>query len=115
MSITQNRFVALTQRIKGSQIFKIDSRNKFQDERNSSFESRLRTTKQRDRRGNTTQESTDSTENSISENRNDEIVKLFLKEADEQNSNFKDERICYNCDEKRHIASKCSKSKQKNS
>ena len=54
-------------------------------------------------------------DNSIDENWNDEITRLFLKEADEQNSDFKDEKICYNCDEKKHITSKCLKSKQKNS
>ena len=55
------------------------------------------------------------TNNSIDENRNDEIVRLFLKEVDEQSSDFKDEKICYNYDKKRHIASKCFKFKQKNS
>ena len=54
------------------------------------------------------------TNNSINENRNDEIAKLFLKETDEQSSNFKDERIYYNCDEKKHITNKCFKLKQKN-
>ena len=54
------------------------------------------------------------TDNSINENRNDEIVKLFLKRIDEQSSDFKNERICYNCDKKRHITSKCLKFKQKN-
>ena len=57
---------------------------------------------------------TDQTDNSTDKDWNDEIVKLFLKEADEQSSDFKDERICYNCGEKRHIASKCLKLKQKN-
>ena len=58
---------------------------------------------------------TNQTGNSINEDRNNEIVKLFLKETDEQNSDFKDKRICYNCDEKEHIASKCFKLKQENS
>ena len=55
------------------------------------------------------------TDNSIDKDRNDEIVKLFLKEADEQSNDFKDERICYNCGEKKYIANKCFKFKQKNS
>ena len=58
---------------------------------------------------------TNQTNNSISENRNNEIAKLFLKMIDEQNNNFKDKRICYNYDEKKHITSKCFKFKQKNS
>ena len=57
----------------------------------------------------------DQTDNSINEDRNDEIAKLFLKGADEQNNDFKDEKICYNCGEKKHIANKCLKFKQKNS
>ena len=57
----------------------------------------------------------DQADNSIDENRNDEIARLFLKGTDEQSSNFKDERICYNCDEKKHITSKCFKLKQENS
>ena len=56
----------------------------------------------------------DQADNSIDENRNDEIAKLSLKRADEQNSDFKDEKICYNCDEKKHITSKCFKFKQEN-
>ena len=56
----------------------------------------------------------DQISNSIDENRNDEIARLFLKEINEQNNEFKDERICYNCDKKRHITSKCLKLKQKN-
>ena len=51
----------------------------------------------------------------ISENRSDEIAKLFLKEIDKQSNDFKNEKICYNCDEKKHITSKCFKLKQKNS
>ena len=42
-------------------------------------------------------------------------MKLFLKKIDEQSSDFKDEKICYNCDEKEHIISKCFKLKQENS
>ena len=57
---------------------------------------------------------TDQAGNSIDEDRNDEIVKLLLKEADEQSNDFKNEKICYNCGEKGHIASKCLKLKQKN-
>ena len=56
----------------------------------------------------------DQTNNSIDEDRNNEIARLLLKRTDEQNNDFKDERICYNCDEKEHIASKCLKPKQKN-
>ena len=52
--------------------------------------------------------------NSISEDQNDEIARLFLKEIDEQNNDFKDERICYNYDEKRHTINKCLKFKQEN-
>ena len=37
ISITRNRFTTLTQRIKSSQISKIDSKNKFQNDRDSNF------------------------------------------------------------------------------
>ena len=57
----------------------------------------------------------DQADNSIDEDRNDEITRLSLKRVDEQNSDFKNEKVCYNCDEKEHIASKCLKFKQKNS
>ena len=115
MLITRNRFAALAQRIKNSQILKIDSRNKSRNNRNSSFEFHLKSTKQRSRRDDTMFNRTNQTDNSIDEDRNDEIAKLFLKEIDEQSNNFKNERICYNCGEKKYIASKCFKFKQKNS
>ena len=115
MSITRDRLAALTQRIKNSQTSKTDSKNKLRNDRNLSFESHSKSTKQRNRRNDTRLDQTNQINNSIDENRNNEIARLFLKETDEQSSDFKDERICYNCDEKKHIASKCLKLKQKNS
>ena len=56
----------------------------------------------------------DQANNSIDEDQNDEIARLLLKGTDEQNSDFKDERICYNYGEKEHITSKCFKLKQEN-
>ena len=53
MSITRNRLATLTQRIKSSQISKIDSRNKFRNDRDSSFEPRSKLTKQRSHRDDT--------------------------------------------------------------
>ena len=47
--IIEDRFAALTQRIKSSSIVKIDSRNKFQNKRSLSFQSRFKTIRQRDR------------------------------------------------------------------
>ena len=114
MSIIRDRLAALTQCIKSSQTFKIDFENKFQDDWNSNLKLRLKSTKQRDRRKNTTTDWLNQTNNSINENRNDEIARLFLKKVDEQNNNFKDEKICYNYDEKKHITSKYFKFKQKN-
>ena len=115
MSITRNRLAALTQRIKGSQISKADSENKFRNDRDLSFESHSKSTEQRSRRDDMMLDRADQISNSIDENRNDEIARLFLKETDEQSSDFKDERICYNCGEKKHITNKCLKLKQKNS
>ena len=115
MPITRDRLAALTQRIKNSQISKADSKNKPQSDRNSNFELYSKSTEQRSRRNDTMLDRTDQTDNSIDENRNNEIARLSLKKADEQSSDFKDERICYNCGEKRHIISKCLKLKQKNS
>ena len=82
MSITQDHFATLAQRIKSSQISKTDSRNKFQNDRDLNFEFRSNSTKQRNRRNDTMSSRADQTNNSISENRNDEIAKLFLKEID---------------------------------
>ena len=70
---------------------------------------------QRSRRNDIIFDRTDQTDNSIDEDHNDEIAKLFLKKTDEQSSDFKNERIYYNCDKKRHIINKCLKLKQKNS
>ena len=70
--------------------------------------------KQRSHRNNIMSNRADQTNNSISEDRKDEIAKLFLKRTDEQNNDFKYERICYNYDEKKHIISKCLKFKQEN-
>ena len=53
MSITRDRLATLTQRIKNSQILKIDSKNKFRNDRSSNFESHSKSTKQRSRRDNT--------------------------------------------------------------
>ena len=111
MLITRNRFAALTQRIKDLQISKTDSKNKFQNDRNSSFELHSKSTRQRSRQDDTMLNRTNQTDNLIDENRNDEIVRLFLKRIDEQNSDFKDEKVCYNCDEKKHITNKCFKLK----
>ena len=58
---------------------------------------------------------TDQINNSINKNQNNEIARLFPKETDKQNNDFKDERICYNYNEKRHITRKCVTLKQENS
>ena len=113
--ITRNRLATLTQRIKSSQILKIDSRNKFQNNRNLNFEFRSKSIRQRSRSDKTTSSQADQTNNSISENRNNKIAKLFLKRVDEHSSDFKDEKIYYNYSEKKHIINKCFKFKQKNS
>ena len=115
MSITRNRLVTLTQRIKNSQISKIDSRNKSRSDRDLNFEFHSKSTRQRSHRDDIMSNRANQTDNSINEDRNNEIARLFLKKIDEQNSNFKDEKICYNCDEKKHITSKYLKFKQKNS
>ena len=83
MSIIRDRLAALTQRIKSSQVKKIDSKNKFQSDRNLNFELCLKSTKQRSRRNDTTSNRLNQTSNLINKNRSNEIVKLFLKETDE--------------------------------
>ena len=115
MLIVRNRLAALIQRIKSLQSSKINLKNKPQNDRNLSFKLCSKLTKQRSRRDNTMSNRSNQTNNSINKNRNDKIVKFFLKKTDEQSSNFKDERICYNCDEKEYISSKCLKFKQKKS
>ena len=115
MSITRDRLATLAQRIKSSQISKTDSKNKSRNDRDLNFEFHSKSTKQRSCRNDTMFDRANQTNNSIDKDRNDEITKLFLKETDEQNSDFKNERICYNCGEKKHITSKCFKLKQKNS
>ena len=59
MSITRDRFAALTQRIKNLQTSKINSRNKFQNDRNLSSKFHLKSTEQRSRRDDTMFERTD--------------------------------------------------------
>ena len=71
--------------------------------------------KQHDHRDDRTSSRSNQTNNSINENWNDVIIKLFLKETDEQSNDFKDERIYYNYNEKKYIISKCLKLKQENS
>ena len=115
MSITRDRLATLTQRIKSSQTLKTDSKNKSRNDQNLNFEFHSKFTRQRSRRDDRMLYRTDQASNSIDESRNDEIARLFLKGADEQNNDFKDERIYYNCGEKRHITSKCLKLKQENS
>ena len=114
MSITRDRLATLTQRIKSSQASKADSKNKSRNDQDLNFESHSKSTEQCSRRDKTMLDRINQTNNSIDKNRNDEIARLFLKEIDEQSNDFKDKRICYNCDEKRHITSECLKFKQKN-
>ena len=53
ISITQDRLAMLTQRIKSSQILKIDSENKSRNDRDSNFEFHSKLTRQRSRRNDT--------------------------------------------------------------
>ena len=53
------------------------------------------------------------TNNSINESRKNKIAKLFLKENNQQNNDFKNEKPYYNCDEKKHITKKYFKFKEK--
>ena len=53
MPITRNRFAALTQRIKNSQVSKTDSENKPRNDQDSNFESHSKSTNQRSRRNET--------------------------------------------------------------
>ena len=115
MSITQDRLATLTQRIKDSQISKIDSKNKSWNDQDLSFEFHSKSTEQRSHRDDIISNRANQADNLISKNRNDKIARLFLKEINEQSSNFKDEKIYYNCGEKKHIINKCLKLKQENS
>ena len=114
MSITRNRFTTLTQRIENSQTFKIDFENKFQNDRNSNLKLCLQSTKQRGRKNDIMTNQLNQANNSINEDQSDEIARLFLKKIDEQSSDFKNEKVCYNCGEKKHITNKCFKFRQKN-
>ena len=68
MSIIQNRLVALTQRIKNSQAFKINFENKFQSDRDSNSRFHSKSIKQCNRRNNTTTNRLNQINNSINEN-----------------------------------------------
>ena len=68
MSIIRNRLATLIQRIKNLQTFKIDSRNKSQNDRNSNSKFRFKSTKQRDRRDDTTTNRSNQINNLINEN-----------------------------------------------
>ena len=65
MLITQGRLAALTQRIKDLQISKINSKNKFRNDRDLNFESCLKSTKQRSHRNDTMSNRTNQTDNSM--------------------------------------------------
>ena len=67
MSITRDRLAALTQHIKGSQILKADSKNKFRSDRDSSSRSHSKSTEQRSRRNNMMLNRINQTNNSINE------------------------------------------------
>ena len=112
ISIKQDRLAALIQCIKNSQASNTDSENKIQNDRNSNFEFRSKSTRQRSRRDTTILNRINQANNSINENRNDEIVKKILKEIDEQSSNFTNKTICHNYNEKKHIINKYFKLKQ---
>ena len=64
ISITRNRLATLAQRIKGSQISKIDSRNKSRSDRDLNFESHSKSTEQRSRRDDTILDRINQTNNS---------------------------------------------------
>ena len=68
MSIIRNRLATLIQYIKTLQNLKIDSRNKSQNDRNSNFEFRLTSTKQRGRRNDIMSSRSNQINISISEN-----------------------------------------------
>ena len=51
--ITRDRLAALTQRMKDSQISKVDSKNKSRSDRDSSFEFHSKSTEQRSRQDDT--------------------------------------------------------------
>ena len=59
ISITRDRLAALTQRIKSSQTLKIDSKNKFRNDRDLNFESHSKSTGQHSRRDNIMLDRTD--------------------------------------------------------
>ena len=42
------------------------------------------------------------------------IIHLFLRIADEMNNDLKNDRNCYNCEKKKHIAKNCLEFKQNN-
>ena len=42
------------------------------------------------------------------------IIRLFLQIANEMNDDSKNDKNCYNCEKKKHIAKNCFKLKQNN-
>ena len=68
ISIIQNRLAILIQRLKDSQIFKINSKNKFQNDRDSNFKRRSKSMRQYDRRRNTISNRSNQINNSINKN-----------------------------------------------
>ena len=48
------------------------------------------------------------------ENRRNEIIHLFLQIANETNDDSKNNKNCYNCEKKEHIAKNCLEFKQNN-
>ena len=68
ISIIRNRLAALTQRIKNSQILKIDSKNKLRSDRDLNFEFYSKSTEQHSCRNDMIFNRTDQTDNSMNKN-----------------------------------------------
>ena len=115
MSTTRDAFATLTQRIKSSQLFKSDQKNKIHNDRDSLNESDFNSRKRLDSRVENAKKRTKQRDQFNNENRRSDIIRLFWRIASKMNSDSKNDRNCYNCNKKKHFIKNCLELKQKNS
>ena len=112
---TRETLIALTQRIKNSQSFKNDQKNKIHNDRNLQNKNNFNLRKKHDNRVEDAKKRTKQQNQFNNENRRNKIIRLFLRIANETSDDSKNDKNCYNYEKKKHIAKNCLEFKQNNS
>ena len=114
MLTTRDAFATLTQRIKSSQLFKNDQRNKIHNDRNFLNENDFNSRKRLDSRAKNAKKRTKQRDRFNNENRRSDIIRLFWRIASEMSNDSKNDKSCFNYDKKKHFVKNCLELKQKN-